>query len=127
MRRCTGSRVMSRPSNRIDAGVGAQQAGQHVEERGLARAVRADQAVQPVGMHIQMDVRGHDQRAEPLVQAAHCQDRLAGIQPVAPPPWNGSIAPGRGGMPRRVSVQSSRPHQAEQPGPACPRARRART
>ena len=89
------------------SGIGAQQAGQHVEERGLAGAVRADQAVQPVRMHIQMHVRRHDQRAEPLVQAAHRQDRLAGVAvPRRSASRNGAMRAGRGGMPRRTSVQS---------------------
>ena len=58
------------------SGIGLQQSGQHVEEGGFAGAVRTDQAVQHVGMHIQVDVLRHDQRAEPLVQAANFQDRL---------------------------------------------------
>ncbi len=57
-------------------GIRAEQSGQHVEQRGFAGAVRADQAVQPVGMHIELDIRRHDQRAESLVQTAHRQDRL---------------------------------------------------
>ena len=58
------------------AGICAEQSGEHVEQRRFAGAVRADQAVQPVRMHIELHIRRDDQRAETFVQTAHCQDRL---------------------------------------------------
>ena len=54
--------------------------GQHVEERGLAGAVRADEAVQLVGIHLQIEIGRDHQRSEPLVQPGHRQDRLVRIQ-----------------------------------------------
>src|SRR5277367_1985552 len=61
------------------AGICAEQAGQHVEERRFARAIRADQAVQSIWMHVEVHVRGYHQRAKSLVQSSDCQYRLISL------------------------------------------------
>src|SRR5581483_761747 len=51
-------------------------AGQHVEERRLARAVRADQADDRAGGDAEVDVVDRDEAAELLAQALGAKDRL---------------------------------------------------
>src|SRR5262245_11259841 len=59
------------------AGVGREQAGYQVEERGLAGAVRADDRVQPPAGEAEAQVVDRGQSAEALGQSLGAQDRLA--------------------------------------------------
>src|SRR5690606_22193642 len=54
--------------------LGDIEAGQHVEQRGLARAVRADQPVDFARADVEADLRQRPQAAEPLAQAFCLQD-----------------------------------------------------
>ena len=47
-----------------------QKLGQQVEERGLARAIRADQRMDLAALHLQVDVAHRDETLEFLGQAA---------------------------------------------------------
>ena len=86
------------------AAVRRQQPRQHVEEGRLAGAVRADEAVQPVGVNLQADIVGHDQRAEALVEMADLEDRLRRVERRMPG------LPGRdGGRPWRDAGPRQRP------------------
>src|SRR5690606_37969085 len=53
---------------------GEIEAGQHVEQPGLARAVRADQPVDFARADVEADLRQRPQAAEPLAQAFYLQD-----------------------------------------------------
>ncbi|KFC53304.1 hypothetical protein GY12_15655 [Micrococcus luteus] len=55
-RASTGSRTASTPGHGHGAGVRAQQGGQDQQERGLARAVRADEGRHGAGGHGEGDV-----------------------------------------------------------------------
>ncbi len=55
-------------------------AAQHVEERGLARTVRADDAGDLAFVHIEVDGLQRVQAAEVLAQPAHLEQRCAAIR-----------------------------------------------
>ena len=57
------------------ARVGAQQAGDHRERRGLAGAVRADDAVERAGAHVEVDAVDGGVLAEPLHESRDRQHR----------------------------------------------------
>src|SRR5262249_50998912 len=59
------------------AGVGGEQAGDLVDQRGLAGAVRADHGVQFARADLEMDAVGAGEAAEALVQVVEAQHRLA--------------------------------------------------
>src|SRR5690606_4510315 len=60
------------------------EAGQHVEQRGLARAVRADQAVDLARANVEADLGQRTQAAEPLAQAFCLQDDAHAWPPAVP-------------------------------------------
>ncbi len=93
------------------AGIGAQHAGQEIDEAGLAGAVRPDQAEPRAGLEIEVDRLRHRQRAEALGKAAHRQrgggfghlraapghsrapaPRTQSATPIKPPSRNSTIA-----------------------------------
>ena len=59
------------------AGVGRDQAGNLVDQRGLAGAVGADHGVQFAGRDVERHVVGDDQRAELLAQLLEAQHRFS--------------------------------------------------
>jgi outer membrane autotransporter protein len=60
------------------AGIGAQQIGDEIEDRALARAVRPDQADDGAGFDLETALVDRQQTAETLGQAAHGQSGLGG-------------------------------------------------
>ncbi len=62
---------MSRPSNDDAAGARAQEAGERVDQRRLAGAVRADDAEQLAGAHVERDAPERRRRAVGDLQVAH--------------------------------------------------------
>jgi hypothetical protein len=64
------------------AGVGRKCAGDHVEDRGLARAVGTDQGVDGAGRHGEADVVHRPQAAEALAQPVDLQARAAHGEPL---------------------------------------------
>ena len=60
------------------AGIGAQQVGDQVEDRALARAVRPDQADHGAGLDLEAAAVDREKTAEPLGQAAHGQSGAGG-------------------------------------------------
>ena len=59
------------------AGVGREDAGDHVEDRGLARAVGADQRMDRAGRHAEAHVVHRAQAAEALADAVELEPRAA--------------------------------------------------
>ncbi len=59
--------------------IGPQQPGQHVEEGGLARAVRPNEAVHRAGHDIQVDLSRRHDRAEAFRDLAHRHDGLGHV------------------------------------------------
>jgi hypothetical protein len=80
MRLCTGRRVMSWPSNMMVPAFGGSNAGQHVEERRLPGAVRADEAVQLVRMTSRLISCATTSEPKRLFRPDG-QDRLRRVQP----------------------------------------------
>ena len=68
---------MSSPSRRIGAGIGRERAGDQVEQRGLAGAVRTDDAERLAGLDGEIDAVGDHQRAEGLADALELQDHAS--------------------------------------------------
>src|SRR5690606_20341378 len=62
--------------------LGDIQAGQHVEQRGLAGAVRADQAIDFACLYVEADIAQGAQAPEPLAQAFGFQDSAHAWPPV---------------------------------------------
>ena len=61
---------------RRSTAVGAHQAGQHVEQRGFARAIRADDAHDLTGVGDQVDMVGGDQSAKALEKSPDHEQRF---------------------------------------------------
>ena len=59
------------------AGIGREDARDHVEDRGLARAVGADQRVDRAALHAQVHVVDGDEALELLGERARLEDELA--------------------------------------------------
>ena len=76
-RAACGSAVMSSPLKQDTPGRWRQPAGDQVDERRLAGAVRADQRMARTGLETEMNVVRHDQRAEAFVQADGFQRRVS--------------------------------------------------
>ena len=64
------------------AGARRMDAGDHVEDRGLARAVGTDQRVDRAGRHGEADVVHGAQAAEGLAQAVDLEARAAHLRPI---------------------------------------------
>ena len=101
-RRSGRTLVMSLPSYTIEPSVGLVQAGDRAQQRGLARAVRADDRVHLAGEHPQRDVV---QRPQLAVVHGEVADLEQGASRWPPGPFLGGRLP-----PRRPSlaVQASR-------------------
>ncbi len=75
VRWCGGSAVISRPSKRIGAAVDRQHAGDAVDERRLAGAVRADEAEALAGLDRQGHAVQRREAAEALDEPLHLEQR----------------------------------------------------
>ena len=78
--------VMSLPSNRIGPDVGGEEAGEQVEQRGLAGAVGADERVDGALGDGEVDVGDRPEAAELLGQGAGLQDAAEGASLGTPAP-----------------------------------------
>src|SRR5262249_41925228 len=103
------------------AGVGAQLAGDQVEERGLAGAVGADDQPPLAGLDAHVHVTGDAQPAERLLQAAELE-RAHGPSPAPPPmalpvPLPCGTAASAAGPPRRGHQRrTAQRHSRREPG-----------
>jgi hypothetical protein len=82
------ARVMPRPVRRADAhraGIGIEEARDHVEDGGLAGPVRADQAEDLALPEREVDIVGHVQAAEALLQALDPDQVRADRRPLRGP------------------------------------------
>ena len=86
-RLCALRRVMSLPVEQDLAAIGGQIAGDQIEQRRLARAVRPDDAHRLAGSHAKIDAVGRLERAERLAEAPGLeQHRVAEVRAVGHPP-----------------------------------------
>src|SRR6267142_2845991 len=60
------------------AAVGAERAGEQVEHRGLAGAIRADQAEDLAGTHLEADIVDSDEAAKSPLRVADLEEKRAG-------------------------------------------------
>ena len=112
--------VGDRPAGEGDlAGVGDVEPGDHVDQRGLARAVRSDQADDLALAHVEIDPVERLHAAELLGDAAHAQQR-------ARRPASGCRAGGSSAPPRIGRVQPPHPRRrARRRGRSAPTAARS--
>ncbi len=116
-RACCGRRVTSRPSRKTWPADGRERAADQVEQRGLAGAVRADQRLAAAARELEVDVRGHGEAAEALVQPARRERRRGhGAAGIRPPRQRASA---RSSRPSRPPRQNSTTSTSTRPMPNC--------
>ena len=70
------SRTMSKPATRPGAGGGREQAAEHADGGGLARAVRSEEAEDLAAPHGERNAGDGLERAEALLEVVHLDDGL---------------------------------------------------
>ena len=81
---CGAAPVMSRPSNAHAAAVGAQMAGQEIEQGRLAGAVRTDHRGDALRRHVEADARDRGEAVERLADVADLKHRAASARAAMP-------------------------------------------